>query len=149
MADNQPDSALQQFTQGVPLCDEEALFHIDSQGRWFYRGEPLPDKFCRLFATILHLKSEGYFLMTPVETVRVEVAEFPFIINDYEETQDGHFTLTSSIGTQFQLAGRDAFVVDEAAISVSLGRGLSAKLGRACYYRFIEQYMLNPEGDVK
>ena len=149
MANNQPDSALQQFTQGVPLCDEAPLFQIDSQGCWFYRNEPLPDKFCRLFATILHLTPEGYLLMTPVEKVRVDVAEFPFIINDYEETQDGHFTLISSIGTQFQLAGRDAFVVDEAAISVSLGRGLSAKLGRACYYRFIEQYLLNPEGDVK
>ena len=149
MADSHPESALQQFTQGVPLCDEAALFNIDSQGGWFYRNEPLPDKFCRLFATILHLTPEGYLLMTPVEKVRVDVAEFPFIINDYEETQDGKFTLTSSIGTQFHLAGRGAFVVDEAAISVSLARGLSAKLGRACYYRFIEQYPLNPDGDVK
>ncbi|WP_281213083.1 DUF1285 domain-containing protein [Shewanella insulae] len=149
MTELEPAAQLRQINQGAPLCDEAPLFHIDSQGRWFYRGESLPDKFCRLFATILHLKPEGYLLMTPVETVRVEVAEFPFIINDYEEEEDGQFTLTSSIDTQFQVASRDAFVVDEAAISVSLARGLSAKLGRACYYRFIEQYLLNVDGDAK
>ncbi|ABO23418.1 DUF1285 domain-containing protein [Shewanella loihica] len=148
MPELEPAAQLRQITQGAQLCDEAPLFHIDNQGRWFYRGEPLPDKFCRLFATILHHKSEGYLLMTPVETVRVEVVEFPFIINDYEEAQDGQFTLTSSIGTQFQVASRDMFVVDEAAISVSLARGLSAKLGRACYYRFIEQYLLNQDGDA-
>lgn len=35
------------------LCSPAPLFHIDTDGHWHYQGSPLPDKFARLFMTIL------------------------------------------------------------------------------------------------
>ncbi|MBT1445811.1 hypothetical protein KJI95_14995 [Shewanella sp. JM162201] len=35
------------------LCSPAPLFHIDADGHWHYQGSPLPDKFARLFITIL------------------------------------------------------------------------------------------------
>ncbi|MFV7770505.1 DUF1285 domain-containing protein [Shewanella marisflavi] len=148
MTELEPVAQLKQITQGAPLCDERPLFHIDGQGRWFYRQEPLPDKFCRLFATILRRQGEDYLLVTPAEKVLVDVADYPFVIHDYESNEDGSFSLMTSIGSQLSITGYQAFVVGEETISVGLASGLSAKLGRACYYRFIAQYLLHEDEDL-
>ncbi|MCG9697023.1 DUF1285 domain-containing protein [Shewanella sp. Isolate11] len=138
-------SQLHKLTQGVSLCDDEPLFVIDNQGNWFYKDEPLPDKFCRLFASILYAVDGQYFLITPVEKVIVSVAAFPLLIVDYEFDSKGQLVLTTSIGTYFTVESEQHFTVDEQDIFVSLDKGLSAKLGRACYYRFIEQFLLKQD----
>ncbi|QYJ84872.1 DUF1285 domain-containing protein [Shewanella mesophila] len=136
---------LHKLTDGVSLCDDKALFDIDQQGRWFYQQEALPDKFCRLFTTILHGIDGHYYLITPVEKVRVEVEAYPLLIVDYELEQDGAFKVSTSIGTQYCVDNYQCFEIHEQDIFVLLARGLSAKLGRACYYRFIEQFLLDDD----
>ncbi|MCL1127697.1 DUF1285 domain-containing protein [Shewanella surugensis] len=138
----------------APLCNDEALFNIDEQGEWFYLKSPLPQKFSRLFSTILYCIENEHFLITPVEKLKVSVAEVPLIIVDYtchsecakSETRQERdycsaFTVKTSLETAYEVRALSHFVCGEEAITVMLDRGLIAKLGRACYYRFINDFI--------
>lgn len=139
--DSNAELALQNMIQGIPLCSETALFSIDSQGHWRYLDSPLPSKFARLFYSILHCVDDEYFLITPVEKVRVDVTRVPLFIVDYESNDNGGLTLTSAISTQHENIQVADFIIGEQDISLVLKNGLRAELGRACYYRFIEEFV--------
>ncbi|AQS35734.1 Protein of unknown function (DUF1285) [Shewanella psychrophila] len=136
------DIALKQLRQGNALCMETVLFHIDNQGQWFYQNESLPTKFARLFSSILHCIEQEYFLITPVEKLKVSVESVPLIIVDYQALESGSFELVTSLETQFDIEGINSFTIVEDGVFVELSNGLAAKLGRACYYRFVEEYVL-------
>ena len=136
------DTALQQLRQDNALCTETVLFNIDNQGLWFYRNEPLPTKFARLFSSILHRIDAEHFLITPVEKLKVSVESVPLIIVDYNELKNGCFELVTGLDTRFDIEGVSAFTIEEDSVFVELSNGLAAKLGRACYYRFVEEYIL-------
>ncbi len=141
--DSSAELALKNMTQGIPLCSETALFSIDSQGHWRYLDSPLPSKFARLFYSILHYVDEEYYLITPVEKVKVQVAKVPLYIVDYLQDDTGTMTVISAISTQHENIKVSDFIVGEQAISLTLENGLKAELGRACYYRFIEEFVFN------
>lgn len=56
-------------------------FRIARDGTWFYHGSPIARKpLARLFSTILRRDSAGdYWLVTPVERVRIQVDDAPFV----------------------------------------------------------------------
>ncbi|NRB22496.1 DUF1285 domain-containing protein [Shewanella sp.] len=144
-ANNKADrvgSALKQLQPDNALCTATVLFHIDNHGQWFYRNEPLPTKFARLFSSILQRIDAEHFLITPVEKLKVSVASVPLIIVDYNQLKNGSFELVTGLDTRFELDGVSAFTIAEDSVFVELSNGLAAKLGRACYYRFIEDYVL-------
>ncbi|MGS0680177.1 DUF1285 domain-containing protein [Shewanella sp. 125m-7] len=133
--------AISSLTQGAPLCAEQALFEIIKNGEWLYRGEALPIKFCKLFASILHRIDGEYFLITPVEKMRVTVAKQALIIVDYQANDDAIFWLKTSINSEHNIKDFEQFIVDEDCITITLERGVEARLNRACYYRFIDAYI--------
>lgn len=136
------DSELAKLTKGAPLCSEEPLFNISTQGDWYYRGERLPNKFARLFLSILHCIEGQYYLITPAEKLRVMVADVALIIVGYEQKEDA-FLLDSALETQHKVENVKAFELNDEGIFLELERGLKAKLGRACYYRFINQFLIS------
>lgn len=140
-SDTETVSSIAQFTHqsGVKLCSEDVLFRILSDGRWLYLDSPLPTKFARMFSQILHCIGGEYFLITPVEKVKVAVDSWPLLLVDVEKNDDG-FCFTSSLDTRFHVADT-AIEVKEKGILVSLNKGLIASLNRACYYRYINEYL--------
>lgn len=63
-----------------PLCDGVDM-HITRDGTWYYMGSPIGRKpMVRLFSTIMRREDDGYFyIVTPVEKVRVIVDDAPFV----------------------------------------------------------------------
>lgn len=63
-----------------PLCDGVDM-HITRDGTWYYMGSPIGRKpMVRLFSTIMRREDDGYFyIVTPVEKVRVVVDDAPFV----------------------------------------------------------------------
>ena len=118
-------------------------FCIDAQGDWHYQQSPLPKKFARLFSSILYCIDGVYQLITPVERVAVEVEEFPLQVVDYER-QDGRFWIRTALETEFTLDEQAVTCLDECVLC-ALPRGLKAKLNRACYYRFINEFVLTDD----
>lgn len=138
-------TALNSFTHpdGVALCSEDVLFHIKENGDWLYLNSPLPAKFAALFSSILHCIDNEYFLITPVEKVKVAVESYPLVLVDYQSiaTSANELFFTTSIATQVNAVKLQDIHVTDDGIYVPLIRGLTGKLNRACYYRYINDYI--------
>lgn len=132
---------MDQFTHknGVKLCSDEVLFSILSDGSWLYLNSPLPTKFARMFSHILHCIDTEYFLITPVEKVRVAVETWPMLMVDVDKTNQS-FCFKSNLDTDFTVIPSD-IILQQQAILVTLPRGLTAILNRACYYRYINEFI--------
>jgi len=148
---NNETATLSTFTQpeGIALCSEDALFHIQADGKWHYQDSPLPAKFAALFSSILHCINGDYFLITPVEKVRVTVESYPLLLVDYQSVDAQVLSVNdsttlcfiSSIGPRFALNQDADIMITDDGIYVPLVRGLVGQLNRACYYRYINEYL--------
>ena len=144
-------ATLNSYTQpnGVALCSDDVLFHIQANGDWLYLDSPLPAKFAALFSSILHCIDGEYFLITPVEKVKVTVDAYPLLLVDYQATpadtdntdKQAKLVFTSSIGTQLPAMDANDIIVTDEGIYAPLVRGLVGQLNRASYYRYINQYL--------
>ncbi len=123
--------------QTVPaLCSEQPLFSIDTHGQWQYLGEALPQKFARLFMSVLRRDGEHWALVTPVERVRVAVAHTPVVIVDFEPAEGG-YRLISTLGNEYLVSACDIHLAEDGVL-IALQTGLNASMSRACFYRFAE-----------
>lgn len=140
-SETEASPAVEQFTykDGAKLCSDEVLFSILSDGSWLYLNSPLPTKFARMFSHILHCIDDEYFLITPVEKVMVAVETWPMLIVDVDKI-DQNFCFKSNLNTDFTVIPSD-IILQQQAILVSLPRGLTAILNRACYYRYINEFI--------
>ncbi|RPA61732.1 DUF1285 domain-containing protein [Shewanella frigidimarina] len=143
-------ATLSTFTQpdGVALCSDDVLFHIQANGDWLYLDSPLPAKFAALFSSILHCIDNEYLLITPVEKVKVTVEAYPLLLVDYHQaasteaqSNDLQLIFSSSIGTQLPAINIADIIVTDDGIYAPLIRGLVGQLNRACYYRYINEYL--------
>ena len=58
---------------------------INSKGDWCFNNSPINrKKMVQLFSTVLRRDEEDYFLVTPVEKIKVVVEKKPFVIIDFE-----------------------------------------------------------------
>lgn len=133
-------------TPPTARCSEVALFRIQLSGDWLYQNSPLPTKFAKLFASILHGIDGEHFLITPVEKVRVEVEDAPLVIVDYVKNDTApSLMLKSSIGTEHWIADLKRLKLTDFGIYLPLERGLWGKLSRACYYNFVNEFNLSDD----
>jgi hypothetical protein len=69
-------------SRGLPklnVCGDIGL-KIAGDGTWFYQGSPILRKpLVRLFASVLRKEADGFYLVTPVEKVPIEVEGMPFV----------------------------------------------------------------------
>jgi len=66
------------------FCGDMDL-RIARDGTWFYMGSPIGRAaLVRLFASILRRDGDDYFLVTPVEKVRIRVDDAPFVAVELE-----------------------------------------------------------------
>lgn len=73
-------SSLPPVHQWNPSCVQEVDMRIARDGTWHYQGTPINrQRMVRMFSTVLRKDDDGYYLVTPVEKVRVEVELAPFI----------------------------------------------------------------------
>jgi uncharacterized protein len=72
-----------------PDCGDIGM-RIAADGTWFYQGSPIGrPALVRLFSTILRKDPDRHVLVTPVEMVRVEVEDAPFIAVELHASEEG------------------------------------------------------------
>ena len=119
---------------------------ISIDGSWYHEGVAIKRaELWQLFAGILRREAHGeYYLVTPVEKCRVEVALHPLIITDmqWDESRETPQLLavlnaggTFPVGPEFplKLEGRAG-----GAAYIELPHGLSALCSRAAWYRLVD-----------
>ncbi|WP_091743168.1 DUF1285 domain-containing protein [Phenylobacterium immobile] len=111
---------------------------IRRDGAWWHDGAPIRrDALVRLFSTILRLEADGYWLVTPVEKLKITVEDAPFVAVAVEASDAG-LRFTTNVG-DVVTADADHPIrlrAGEAGLKpyVEVRHGLEALIARPVYY---------------
>ena len=119
---------------------------ISSDGTWYHEGVAIKRaELWQLFAGILRREADGeYYLVTPVEKCRVEVALHPLIITDMQWDASGETPQLLAVlnaGGTFPVGPEFPLRLEEragGAAYIELPHGLSALCSRAAWYRLVD-----------
>ncbi len=130
-----------------PFCGDLDI-RIARDGTWFYLGTPIGRiELVKLFGSILKREGAGYFLVTPVEKVRIRVDDVPFVAVDFAVEGSGaaqRITFETSLGDK-ATAGPDHPIrvardgaEGEPAPYVEIRAGLDALIDRKSFFRLVD-----------
>jgi hypothetical protein len=131
-----------------PFCGDMDL-EIRRDGTWFHEGTPIGRaRLVRLFSTILKREGDDYFLVTPVEKLRIRVQDAPFVAQDFEVTAQGQgpaqaIRFTTNVGDSVTAGPDHAIRVTrdaggEPSPYVHVRAGLEALIDRKSFYRLVD-----------
>lgn len=130
-----------------PALSGDIDIRIERNGDWYHEGGRIERQpLVNLFASILRREADGhYYLVTPVEKWRIQVEDTPLLAVDTEVAGEGaerRIVFRLNTGEQVLLDAAHPLTVDTASGEphpvLQLGRGLSARLTRALFYRLVE-----------
>ena len=128
-----------------PFCGDIDV-RIARNGVWYHEGRPIRRQaMVNLFASILKREDDaGFYLVTPVEKVRIKVEDCPFLIIDMEIRNPGpgqkiifltnvEETVEADADHPIRVSG-----VDEPHPVVHVRGGMDALLSRSVFYRLVD-----------
>jgi len=134
---------------------------IKANGLWIHEGTPIGrPALVRLFSTILRLDPDGFHLVTPVEKLRIEVEDAPFIAIALDAVADSAagplLRFTTNVGDEVEAGEGNAIRVEtdpatgEPRPYLHVRRGLEALIARSVFYQLVElaTERPTPEGPV-
>ena len=133
-----------------PLCGEMNLI-IKRSGQWWHEGTPFTRaKLVKLFASVLKMEDDRYYLVTPVEKIGIQVEDVPFVVIDAE---------TTDLGIQVRTQTGDVVTLSEThpvelrefeghyVPYCLIRRNLWARVHQNVLYRWVDQAKQAPAGD--
>ncbi len=124
-----------------PYCGEMDLC-IKANGDWYYNGTIFKRlSLVKLFASVIKKEADEYFLVTPVEKIKITVEDAPFVITQWCWLDDQHsvMQLTTNLGDSFALDSDHQLSVDQqGALYINVRRNLPAKVHRNVYYQWVD-----------
>lgn len=136
------------------VCGDIGL-KIARDGTWYYQGSPISRKpLVKLFSTVLRREDDGFYLVTPVEKVPIDVEWEPFIAVVLDRKGEGsgqELTFTTNVDETVS-AGPDNPIGFRAGPCghpvpfVEVRDGLCAQLARPVYYELTDLAVETEEG---
>ena len=128
---------------------------IKRDGRWLHEGAVIGrEAMVRLFSTILRKDPDGFYLVTPVEKLRITVEDAPFIAVRVDRDGEGLKFLTN-VGDEVAAGPDHAIRVEvsptgEPRPYLHVRRGLEALIARSVFYELVEmaEERATPEGQT-
>jgi len=137
-----------------PYCGEIDI-RIKANGDWFYNETIFKRlSLVKLFASVLikEVSTEAnnevvdYFLVTPVEKVKIKIDDAPFIItqwqwldNEASDIEDKTMKVSTNLDDEFMLDSEHPLTVTkEGDLYVTVRRNLLAKVHRNVYYQWVD-----------
>lgn len=128
-----------------PTDSKDIGLRISRDGTWWYQGSPIRrERMVQMFSRVLRREDDGYFLVTPVEKVRVEVELAPLLAVRMEvrqAEQGPDIAFQTNVG-DIVVADRDHPIrmhgTGEAPLPVVVVRdGIEALMVRSVYYELV------------
>ena len=131
-----------------PFCGDMDMV-IARDGTWIHEGKPIRRAaLVKLFASVLKIEEDGeFYLVTPVEKVRIRVEDCPFVALDMDvegKHSRQNLIFTSNIGEKVT-AGKDHQLdiqihpqSGEPHPILHVRSGLDALINRAVFYRLVD-----------
>ena len=146
--DSKTKSGYPPVDQWNPEVVGDIDIRIDREGRWYYQGDKMERKaMVKLFSSILRLDEDNsYYLVTPVEKMKISVDVAPFAIVDFRvDNQEGKPTLffKDSVGDEVALNRLDQLSVTESKSGepiplLTVRRNLKGLINRNVFYRLVD-----------
>lgn len=125
-----------------PYCGEMDI-EIKSGGDWFYNGTSFKRmSLVKLFASVIKKEADNYFLVTPVEKVKINVVDTPFIVTQWQWVDESKsvIQLMTNLGDSFLLDKEHPITLrSDDMLSVIVRRNLPATIHRNVFYQWIEE----------
>lgn len=126
-------------------CGELPLT-INDKGEWFYEGTPFTrPQLVNLFASVLKKENDTYFLVTPVEKVKITVVDVPFIITQWHrDPHNNEIICTTATADTFCLNAQHPCELrldakqNQYLPYINVRRNLWAKLHQNVFYQWID-----------
>jgi hypothetical protein len=122
-------------------CGEMDL-QIKANGDWFYNGTIFKRaSLVKLLASVLKMEGDEYFLVTPVEKIKITVDDAPFVLTKWHWQDDSqtNMIVSNNIGDEFFLDAQHPLSANMAGeLYVVVRRNLLAKIHRNVYYQWID-----------
>ena len=122
---------------------------IMRNGKWFYMGSEIKrPAMIKLFSRILRLDEDNhYYLVTPVEKVRIQVEDAPFVATSiYQETKNGikNLYFTTNLNEKILLSNQNPIDIkidintEEPSPYIRVRKNLKALISRSVFYELID-----------
>ena len=122
-------------------CGEMDLT-IKANGDWFYAGTIFKRlTLVKLLASVLKKEKGDYFLVTPVEKIKITVDDAPFVLTQWhwQDEKQTVMVVSNNVGDEFILDKLHPITLNEAGeLYVIVRRNLLAKVHRNVYYQWID-----------
>ena len=129
-----------------PFCGDIDM-HILRNGKWTYMGSEIKrPAMIKLFSNIIRLDEDGhYYLVTPVEKVRIKVDDVPFVAVSMTKTEDEGINCLSfmtNVQDEVMLSKENPIEIvindnDEPSPYIIVRKNLKALISRSVYYDLI------------
>ena len=130
-----------------PFCGDIDMT-ISKSGKWYYNGSEIKrPAMVKLFSSILRLESDNsYYLVTPVEKVRIQVEDAPFIaVAITKEQSEGMNTVTfrTNLNDEIVLSKENPLSIeikknDEPSPYITVRNNLRALISRSVFYELVD-----------
>jgi hypothetical protein len=128
-----------------PYCGEIDI-QIKANGDWFYEGGIFKRlALIKLFASVLvkeiNNNVDEYFLVTPVEKVKIKVDDAPFVLTQWQWVDEikSIMQVSTNLGDAFLLnADHPLMITESGDLYVTVRRNLLAKVHRNVYYQWVD-----------
>ena len=130
-----------------PFCGDIDMT-ISKSGKWYYMGSEIKrPAMVKLFSGILRLESDNsYYLVTPVEKVRIQVEDAPFVaVAITIEQSEGMNTVTfrTNLNDEIVLSKENPLSIeikknDEPSPYITVRNNLRALISRSVFYELVD-----------
>ncbi len=128
-----------------PYCGEIDI-QIKANGDWFYGGSVIKRlPLVKLFASVLIKEVNSdvaeHFLVTPVEKVKIQVDDAPFLLTQWRwfDADEKIMQVSTNLDDEFLLDAEHPLTVTESGdLYVTVRRNLLAKVHRNVYYQWAD-----------
>lgn len=129
-----------------PCCGEMDML-IARDGSWIHEGKPIRRAaMVALFASVLKREGDEYYLVTPVEKVKIRVEDCPFVAQQMDASGQGEsqrLTFKTNLGETAVADAEHPLSIDtdpetgEPHPRIHIRSGLDALINRAVFYRLV------------
>ncbi|MDE1464520.1 DUF1285 domain-containing protein [Spartinivicinus poritis] len=124
---------------------------IKNNGQWFFHGTPINrPQLVRLFSTVLRKEQTDYYLVTPVEKLKITVEDVPFIAVAVEITEESHqqqLIFTTNVGDKVVLGVDHPLqirtVAEQSKPYILVRDQLEALINRNVFYELVAKAVTN------
>ena len=155
MARAAADEKLPPVDAWQPSIQKEMGLCISRDGAWHYLGSPIVrPSLVRLLSRVMKREGEDFFLVSPVEKLRIEVEDAPFLAVELEcagESESQRLIFRTNVDDVVIAGEANPICVNEDPISgepapyIEVRDGLWALINRAVYYELAERVTPSPE----